>query len=144
MEIIELTYKYADKLIAFHNRNNFEFFKPHEFDMAAIRDILTSKKRDKYYIVVFHDDVIAYGVLRGMDEGYSIPSLGIGIDKNFQHLGLGRLFMGFLEMSCKLCGYKNIRLRVLKENTAAAKFYRDLGYNLSYYDEKHFLGVKTL
>lgn len=144
MEIIELTYKYADKLIEFYNYNQFEYFKPHEFDYATIRDILVNKKRDKYYIVVFQDNIIAYGVLRGMDEGYSIPSLGIGIDKDYQRTGLGRLFMGFLEMSCKLCGYKNLRLRVLKENTNAIKFYKDLGYDLSFYDEKHLIGIKKL
>jgi ribosomal protein S18 acetylase RimI-like enzyme len=144
MNISELQYKYADSLVDFYDRNQFDFFKPHEFNNETIRDILISKNHDMYYVVTLHDNVIAYGVLRGMDEGYSIPSLGIAIDKNYQGLGIGRLFMGFLEMSCKLKGYKSIRLRVIKENLKAIKFYKDLGYDLSYYDKEHLIGVKHL
>jgi len=51
-------------------------------------------------------------MLRGMDEGYSTPMLGIAVDKRYEGIGVGKLLMQFLEVETKLLEYKEIKFPV--------------------------------
>ncbi len=67
-------------------------------------------------------------MLRGWDEGYSIPSLGIAIHPAARELGMGRLLMNFLHVSASRRGASQVRLRVQNENINAIKMYESYGY----------------
>lgn len=67
-------------------------------------------------------------MLRGWDEGFTIPSLWIAVDSTYQGKGIVELLMRFLHVASKLRGAPKIRLKVYPENTAAVGLYRKLGY----------------
>ena len=146
MEIRNLSEEYIDGLIKLREDNidEFKFFTPHPFTREILTEVISTAKLDQYYVVVFGDIVIGYGLLRGMDEGYKTPSLGIAIDKKYYGTGVSFLLMSFLELTSKLLGYKRLRLRVYKENKRACPFYLKLGYKYEPYDDDSVLGFKDL
>ena len=146
MEIRHFTDKDIDGLIKLQedNKGEFKYFTPHPVDRVTLLSIIKTAKLDLYYVVVYEGNVIGYGILRGMDEGYKVPSLGIGIDKKFYGTGVGSLLMNFLETTARIRGYKKMRLRVYNENKRAFPFYLKLGYKYEPYDEHSVLGFKEL
>lgn len=103
-------------------------FHPHPFtaEEAARRCQYTG--RDLYYILVDQSQVLAYGMLRGWDEGYEIPSLGIAVHPRQRGKGLGRLLMEFLHAAARHRGARTIRLKVYPRNARAVRLYESLGY----------------
>jgi [ribosomal protein S18]-alanine N-acetyltransferase len=132
LEIRTLTTEWKEPLLAFlhvlDEGGDADFFKPHPFTEEAIERILLSASKDLYYVLVEGTEVLGYGMLRGWDEGYVIPSLGIAIHPRLRGVGLGRLFMQFLGAAAKCRGTKRIMLRVKAQNKKAAKLYESLGY----------------
>jgi ribosomal protein S18 acetylase RimI-like enzyme len=84
-------------------------------------------------------------MLRGWDEGYEVPSLGIALHPHAQGQGLAHLFMDFLHVAARRRGAKKIRLRVYRDNKSAITLYRSLGYELTEdRDWRYLLGVLDL
>jgi ribosomal protein S18 acetylase RimI-like enzyme len=83
-------------------------------------------------------------MLRGWDEGFSIPSLGIAIDPSARGLHLGRAFMHFLHFVAKRRGCSLVRLTVSQTNHSAIKLYEGLGYKLEVRVEGDLLGTLEL
>ena len=146
MEIRHLTEEYIDGLIQLqkNNKKEFKYFTPHPFTREKLQLIIETAKLDLFYVVIFKDSVVGYAMLRGMDEDYKIPSLGMAIDKKFYGSGIATLLMSFLETTARILGYKKMRLRVYKDNKRAFKFYTNLGYKYESYDEESVLGFKDL
>jgi ribosomal-protein-alanine N-acetyltransferase len=108
-----------------------EFFHPHPFTAQAARERAAYAGDDLYFGLFEDGAMLGYGMLRGWDEGYEIPSLGIVVHPDSQGQGLGRLLMTFLKAAAMRRGAKQIRLRVYPDNHTAVKLYRALGYELS-------------
>jgi len=106
-------------------------FHPHPLSAESARQLAAYAGKDLYFILLETDDVLGYGMLRGWDEGYDIPSLGMAIHPDAQGQGLGRLLMSFLHVAALRRGASTVRLRVAPINTAAARLYRSLGYELT-------------
>jgi ribosomal-protein-alanine N-acetyltransferase len=132
LEIRRLTTDWKPSLLVFFHAleavDDAGFFQPHPFTDEAIERILHNTHRDLYYVLVEGQEVLGYGMLRGWDEGYDVPSLGIAIHPRVRGTGLGRVFMRFLEAAAKCNGAQRARLRVKLQNTAAARLYESLGY----------------
>lgn len=109
-------------------RLRFEHFYPHPFDMDYLVYLLLNKTKDYYCMMIINNKVVAYGMLRGWEEGYEIPSLGVAVDENFRGKGLGKLMCEYLRIVAKLKGSTKIRLRVHKDNIKAINLYKSLGY----------------
>jgi [ribosomal protein S18]-alanine N-acetyltransferase len=103
-------------------------FQPHPFTREAVNSILDNARQDLYYVLTLGNKVAGYGMLRGWDEGYVIPSLGIAIHPHFRNLGLGCAFMHFLHAAAVTKGAEQVRLRVRRDNARAENLYRSLGY----------------
>jgi len=146
IDIIILCEGHDRKLHEFfiRNKEDYTLFHPHGYSITELGDILTQKKRDIYSAIFGNGDIIAYGILRGWDEGYSIPSLGIMIDKEYRQVGLFSLYMKYLHTICKIRNCDKVRLSVLKKNTKAVALYRGLGYNLVELNSTELVGTKTL
>jgi ribosomal protein S18 acetylase RimI-like enzyme len=81
------------------------------------------------YLIGFLGSVpVAYGMLRGWDEGFRIPSLGIGIRDGYRDQGLGRQMMQALHDIVRERGGRRVRLRVAPGNTRARHLYDSMGY----------------
>ncbi len=122
------------------------FFHPHATDVETIRKIIADKSRDEYLLLIAGGKVYGYGLLRGWDEGYEIPSLGLAIHASVRGAGFGRAFMHYLHATARHKGAERIRLRVHKNNTQAIRLYRSLDYELAQDggQPNYLIGFKSL
>ncbi len=105
------------------------FFRPHSFGVEGAHGITRLTGRDVYVLLVEGDRGIAYGMLRGWDEGYPTPSLGIAVRVERQRQGIGRRMMAELHEIARRCGADRVRLRVHRNNSPARRLYESVGYH---------------
>lgn len=99
---------------------------------------------DLYYILLDENRVLGYGMLRGWDQGYDVPSLGIAIHPAARGQGLTKVFMHFLHAAARARGATRVRLRVRPDNVKAVRLYRSLGYQIGGEDRGQLVGVLDL
>jgi ribosomal protein S18 acetylase RimI-like enzyme len=119
-------------------------FHPHAFDPPTARQIAREPGADLYYALLESDRVLGYGMLRGWNDGFAIPSLGIAIDAAWQGRGLGLLLMNFLHAAARVAGASRIRLKVHRENARARALYERLGYRFEPADGEQHIGFLDL
>ncbi len=115
-------------------------FHPHALDLEGARQVCAAGGDDLYYVLAAGDHILAYGLLRGWDEGYEMPSLGIAVHPEARGRGFGRLLMEFLHASARERGAPRVRLRVHPGNRAARALYDSLGYRFSGEDRGELVG----
>jgi ribosomal protein S18 acetylase RimI-like enzyme len=93
-----------------------------------LKRLCTLPTRDVYLLARWGARVIGYGLLRGWDEGYEIPSLGIAVHPRFRGQRVGLALMHVLHAVARLRGASRIRLKVYPDNRRALSLYRRLGY----------------
>jgi ribosomal protein S18 acetylase RimI-like enzyme len=120
------------------------WFHPHPFTAEEAARLCAYQGRDLYYAAVAGDGVLAYGMLRGWDEGYETPSLGVAVHPDARGLGLARTFMGFLHVAASLQGARQVRLKVYPDNIGARRLYESLGYRLEPAADGQWIGVLDL
>ena len=91
---------------------------------------------------MINNKIIGYGMLRGWQDNYNIPRLGIIIDKNYRGFGYSKNLMNYLHDVCKLKGSNKVSLKVMKNNKMAIKLYEKRGYIFSEYDIENLIGEK--
>ena len=104
------------------------YFRPHPFTVDEAKNVADRRGLDAYALLVENGRAVAYGMLRGPDEGYSVPSLGIAVRTSAQNRGLGRLMMAHLHAEAVRRGATVVRLRVHPDNAKARRLYESLGY----------------
>jgi [ribosomal protein S18]-alanine N-acetyltransferase len=148
LECRKLTIEWKEPLLAFlkalEEANDTEYFRPHDFSNNAVEKIIQDTCKDLYYVLVEEQEVIGYGLLRGWDEGYKIPSLGIAIHPKARGTGLGKTFMYFLHSVARQCNAEKMRLRVRVNNIRAIKLYQDLGYFFATQEGQYLVGTLDL
>lgn len=110
-----------------------KYFTPHSFELAALRRLAAHHGDDLYFLAFLQHPaenraLCGYGILRGWEEGFNVPSLGIVIHRDYRAIGLGRKFMLFLHSAAREKGANNVRLTVDAGNENALALYRSLGY----------------
>jgi len=120
-----------DFLRALIDAGDRDHFQPHPFTPEYVSTLVRYKGDDLYYLLSESDRILAYGMLRGWDEGYAIPSLGIAVHPQARGSGLGSFMMTFLHTAAKRRNCSSVRLRVAVDNTKAAALYESLGYRFS-------------
>jgi ribosomal-protein-alanine N-acetyltransferase len=120
------------------------WFHPHPFTLTHLNRMAKNRSLDVYLIALWDRQVVAYGMLRGWDEGFEVPSLGLAVHPDFRKQGLGRMMMLVLHAAARLRKAPRIRLKVYKSNTGARKLYRSLGYRFSSLSQEEWLGLHDL
>jgi ribosomal protein S18 acetylase RimI-like enzyme len=121
------------------------FFYPHPLTADAALELANHRGKDLYFVLLDGEDVIGYALLRGWEEGYDVPSLGMAIRPDMEGRGLARLLMDFLRHVAVRRGAKKIRLRVHRTNERSIGLYRSLGYTLTDDDDQRYkLGILNL
>ena len=148
-KIVQLSPQLESPFAAFLKRlrdnGDEEFFSPHELTDAKARELAKYTGKDYYCIAVDGNHVVGYGLLRGWDEGYDRPSLGIAVDPGERGKGLSKALMAHLHDVARKRGAGVMRLRVKKNNERAIRLYQDLGYDLKPDEKEGFLvGFATL
>jgi len=121
-----------------------KYFHPHPFTEEEARKLTHYTGKDLYYALIEGDKILGYGMLRGWDEGYDIPSLGIAMRASVRGLGLGKLFMRFLHAAARRRGASRIRLKVYPSNKIAVALYKELGYRFESEEEEQLVGFVDL
>lgn len=129
--------EFRDLLAEVEMKSEKKYFHPHPLTDAEAKRLCEYEGDDEYYLMIDGDLALAYGMLRGWDEGYDIPSLGIYVREGYRIFGLGKLLMEFLHLAAKLRGATKIRIKVHKENQIARKLFLKIGYEFSE-EEKEF------
>jgi len=129
-----------DFLRAIQEAGDSELFHPHAFTEEAVKNVIHQVRKDVYCVLVEGQQILGYGMLRGWDEGFEIPSLGIAIHPSARGAGLGRALMYILHASARRKGATRVRLRVKPENSRATKLYEDLGYEFQYEEAGYLVG----
>lgn len=119
-------------------------FHPHPLTDGEARRRARYVGKDLYYTLVESGRVLGYGMLRGWDEGYEVPSLGIAVHPNARGVQLGELLMRFLHAAARRRGATRVRLTVYPDNTAAIALYRKLGYSFQAADNGRLIGLIDL
>lgn len=103
-------------------------FHPHPFTRAEAERIAGDQGLDIYLGMFDGDVILGYGMLRGWDEGYDVPSLGICLHPAARGRRLGASLMDALHRAAAERGAERVRLRVHPENRTATNLYTRLGY----------------
>jgi ribosomal-protein-alanine N-acetyltransferase len=106
-------------------------FHPHPMTPDAARERCAYQGADVYCVALAAGVVLGYGMLRGWDEGYDVPSLGIAVHADARGIGLGRALMLYLHAEAARRGAERIRLKVYPDNAVAVDLYRSLGYEFA-------------
>jgi ribosomal protein S18 acetylase RimI-like enzyme len=120
------------------------WFHPHPLTAAEAARLCAYRGRDLYYAAADQGGVLAYGLLRGWDEGYEVPSLGVAVHPAARGGGLAKAFMLFLHAAAAARGARQVRLKVYPDNTPARRLYEGLGYRLGPAAGGQLLGVLDL
>jgi len=119
-------------------------FHPHPFTDEEAKRCAQYLGKDLYYVLIEGDKVLGYGMLRGWDQGYEVPSLGIAMHPSVRGMGLGELFMHFLHAAARRRGASKVRLKVYPDNTAAVTLYKKLGYTFQSEEAGQLVGFIDL
>lgn len=145
-----LTPRYVHELVAFLERlaesGDHQFFHPHPFTPQAVETLAGPGCRDEYVVVTAGREgpVVAYGMLRGWEEGFEVPSLGIAVDRQWRGCGLGRRLVSQVHAIARSRAAPAIRLKVYRSNVPAVALYRSFGYEFQPYSHDQWLGLLTL
>lgn len=115
-------------------------FRPHPFTREEIARLARRQGKDVYCLLVEGDRVVAYGMLRGWDEGYEVPSLGIAVHPDVRRRGVGRAMMEHLHGAARERGAARVRLRVLADNLPALSLYERMGYRFEASEPPYLVG----
>jgi ribosomal protein S18 acetylase RimI-like enzyme len=130
-----------DFFVELETRGDEIFFHPHPFTPEEAIKRANYDGKDLYYVLVSTGEILGYGMLRGWDEGYEIPSLGIAIRSSYRGKGLGILLMHFLHAAAKMRGASRIRLKVNAENSNAIRLYEKFGYKFIDEENGELIGL---
>jgi len=104
------------------------FFHPHPLTRAEATSRCDHSGGDLYCALVDGDRVVGYGLLRGWEEGYDVPSLGIAIHPELRRAGAATQLMRHLHAQARTRGAARVRLKVYPDNSAARELYERFGY----------------
>lgn len=121
------------------------FFSPHPFTSEKAHEISCLYKGNDLYIGLWVENkLVGYGLLRGWDEGYLVPSLGIYLSEKVRGKGIGSRFLSNLHEIALNKGAKKVMLKVLQENGQAKKLYEKAGYIFENKIDNFFVGYMNL
>ncbi len=104
------------------------YFHPHLFSDEVASDIANYEGKDLYYLVMLAGRALGYGMLRGWDEGFDEPSLGIYVAPGARGKGISQLLMAHMHLAARFKGANFVRLKVYQKNIKAKNLYARLGY----------------
>lgn len=104
------------------------WFHPHPLSAAGAVEVAAYQGRDVYLVALRDERVVGYGIARGWDDGYAVPSLGIAVHPAARGTGVAGLLMNALHVAAMARGATRVRLRVHPENQVALRLYESLGY----------------
>jgi len=104
------------------------YFNPFPLDRATAQRICLNGQLDRYIVALLKGRIVGLSMLRGWNEGFDVPSLGILIDRSNTQHGIGRRLMEFTLTEARKKGCQSVRLSVHASNKRAVSLYSSLGF----------------
>lgn len=104
------------------------FFHPHPFDESTARAICSAQGKDVFVGGFEGGQIAAYGMLRGWEDGFDVPRLGLATRSGFRGCGWGDAMMDVLHRLAAEKGASKVELKVEPDNAPALRLYRRHGY----------------
>jgi len=121
-----------------------KFFHPHPLTAEEAQKRAAYQGRDFYCVLVLDDTVIGYGMLRGWDEGYEVPSVGVVVDPAVEGRGYSGSILKYLRATARQRGVVRLRATVEPENTRMVAHCRLLGYVFERLENGKLVGFRPL
>jgi|GEM_PF-963976 len=119
-------------------------FHPHPFTLEQAVRIAGYQGRDVYLGLFAGDEIVGYGMLRGWDEGFEVPSLGIYLHASIRGRHVAGDLMQALHRAAARNGAGRVRLKVYADNQVAVALYRKLGYDFTAEEGGQLVGFLAL
>ncbi len=104
-------------------------FSPFPLTAEQAYVLARSDRLDAYFGAFGSDGVVVgFSMLRGRDEGYEVPSLGIFVDRAEQGAGIGAWLLDETLAAADSAGAPAVRLSVYADNQGAQRLYRSRGF----------------
>jgi ribosomal protein S18 acetylase RimI-like enzyme len=105
------------------------YFRPHPLTKEFANSLCDSATKDYYVLLLdMPMQICGYAMLRGWDEGWLTPSLGIYISPHSRSSGASSLLMDHLHHEARERGATTVRLKVDKKNHKAIALYQRMNY----------------
>jgi GNAT superfamily N-acetyltransferase len=134
----------ADLFSALRKNGDDRFFHPHALTKDQAKAICAAQTCDLYFLMQSEHKPLAYGMLRGWEEGFAIPSLGIAVHPHVRGQGFGRVMLDFLHGAARFKGARQVRLTVEPDNRLARALYEKVGYRFGVVANQENVGILTL
>jgi ribosomal protein S18 acetylase RimI-like enzyme len=121
-----------------------ELFYPHPLTEKEAQRLCRYTGLDQYFVATIGGRILGYGMLRGWDEGYAIPSLGLATHPDARSQGLGEFLMRGLIQQARNRGAMQIRLTVDASRGRFISFFVRLGFVFSPFKQGRLLGMLDL
>jgi RimJ/RimL family protein N-acetyltransferase len=105
-----------------------QYFTPFALDVATLTRVLSTKVRDVYLGLYWEGRLAAFCMLRGWDEGYEVPALGVVVAEEYRGKGVGTLTLELARVISRLRGSSELMLKVHPRNEAARALYIRAGF----------------
>lgn len=119
-------------------------FHPHPFDDDNAQKISNYSGQDIYLGLLENNELIGYGMLRGWDANYKIPSLGIYLAPSARGRGLSLKLMAELHHRAYEMRSPSVRLKVYPDNIVAINLYKRMGYLFTAEEDGQLVGYFEL
>jgi ribosomal protein S18 acetylase RimI-like enzyme len=104
-------------------------FSPFPMTAETAREIVAPERRDHFYGAFLNDErIVGLSMLRGWDQGYTVPSFGIIVDHRFHGIGIGTRMLDYTIHQAIQLGSRRIRLSVFASNQVALRLYLSRGF----------------
>lgn len=107
-----------------------DFFRPHPLTRAEAERVVgtLANGKDIYFVATDGDKLLGYGMLRGWNEGYAVPSFGVAVAPGQRGRGVGRQLLRWAIEASRARGSEQIMLKVYPDNLGARRLYESEGF----------------
>ena len=131
LKIEPLSHTHIPALVALHGGSPpgyNAYFTPFAFDEPTLTQILAQRRADQYLALLWGDELAGISMLRGFDQGYSVPSYGVWVAHAYSGRGVARASLAHAVALCTALGCAELMLKVSPENLRARRIYERFGF----------------
>ena len=119
-------------------------FYPHPLTEAEARRLCRHAGLDQYFVARAGNRIVGYGMLRGWDECYDVPSLGLAVHPEYRSQGVAGALLRGLVRQAKHRGARRLRLTVEASRTRFIVFFERHGFVFSALKPGRLVGMLEL
>jgi len=134
----------SDLFCALRANGDVNFFYPHPLTSEEARKLCRCSGLDQYFVATVNGRILGYGMLRGWDEGYAIPSLGLATHPDARSQGLSEFLMRGLIQEARNRGAPQLRLTADASRLRLINFFVRHGFVFSPFKPGRLLGMLDL